>query len=90
MGIFSVKPVRPTATDIQEDDGALAFSTDSEKVGTATPVEGGNTAQHIANPELEKRVVRKLDWHVPPLVSVLCMSLHGTSTYPNEDCSERC
>jgi hypothetical protein len=27
---------------------------------------------HAVDPELERRVVRKIDWHLPPLVAFLC------------------
>lgn len=34
---------------------------------------GGNAGAHrTIDPELEKRVVRKLDWHVIPLFMALC------------------
>lgn len=31
------------------------------------------TSSHHVNPEIEKAVVRKLDWRVPPLLGALCM-----------------
>ena len=29
-------------------------------------------SSHHVNPEIEKAVVRKLDWRVPPLLGALC------------------
>lgn len=47
---------------------------DPEKAPSADKLEGAPIGTHLVSidPEEEKRVVRKLDWHVPPLVSFLC------------------
>ena len=84
MAIFKTKAVAPTATDLR-DNGAPAApdsSIDAEKVVSDNLEESGG-GQHKMDPELEKRVVRKLDWRVPPLVSGLCkcvLDQTGTKT----------
>jgi hypothetical protein len=69
------KQEQPTATDIMES-GTTEGGIDAEKGGEATYHEsaGAHHGHHIS-PEIEKRVVRKLDWRVVPMVMALCMLL---------------
>ena len=72
MGIF--KDPLPTATDPVEDSGS-----DPEKVPIPVQQEDGSSPpegihQHV-NPEIEKRVVRKLDMRFTLLVGFLCTIL---------------
>jgi len=53
----------PTAIAIDEEKGHSELDED-----TAVPV----TSHHV-DPAIEKAVVRKLDWRVPPLLGSLCM-----------------
>jgi hypothetical protein len=46
---------------------------DVEKSGVVEK-DGGPTTEARIDPELERRVVRKIDYHVPPLVTFLCTS----------------
>jgi len=63
-----------TTTDYVEDDTGTA-SRDIEKSTGAARVETATGPHpHHVYPEAEKRVVRKLDWRVPTLVSALCTS----------------
>lgn len=60
----------PTTTDYVED-GTGTASRDVEKSTGETTTAAGPHHHHVY-PEAEKRVVRKLDWRVPTLVSALC------------------
>lgn len=52
----------------QEDQFHVVDLEQNEKSAT-----GGHDAYvALSNPELEKRVLRKIDMHVPPLVTFLC------------------
>ena len=77
MGILSRKAPPPTAVDLGDATHPSAqASGDPEKSNKEVQLESNMTgarAHHI-DPELERRVVRKLDWHVPPLVAFLCES----------------
>jgi hypothetical protein len=77
MGILSRKAPPPTALGLGDVKPSQAqLSGDPEKANKDVQLEGttvGAQARHI-DPELERRVVRKLDWHVPPLVAFLCES----------------
>ena len=66
MGILSRKAPPPTAVDLG----------DPEKSDKEVQLEKNTVGAHARriDPELERRVVRKLDWHVPPLVAFLCES----------------
>ena len=80
MGLFKDPP--PTATDPIEDNGS-----DPEKA--PIPAEQGSTsspgaAHHHVNPEVEKRVVRKLDLRFTTLVGFLC-TLIANRTCPYVD-----
>ena len=78
MGMFSRKGPPPAVVDPgQATDSSSRPSGDPEKADKDVQLENTNIAArpHI-DPELERRVVRKLDWHVPPLVAFLCTSRH--------------
>jgi hypothetical protein len=68
MGIFSKKVPPPTSTDLVEEDAAM------HEKNMPSQLENAHPQPHI-DPEMEKRVVRKLDWRVPPLVATLCEEL---------------
>jgi hypothetical protein len=75
MGLFSAKRQPPTATDLAGHHGpAQAQATiDQEKGSTAENdivMAGGQ--HHRVDPVIEKRVIRKLDLTVTPLVAGLC------------------
>lgn len=57
----------PTKTDNVED---RKESPDVEKTAVERDVTNANG--HHTYPNVEKRVISKLDWHVVPLVSALC------------------
>lgn len=65
MGFFRKQdaPTEPEATV------KTAVTTDPEKNAVAPQVTPAGTA---IDPELEARVVRKLDWRVPTLLGFLC------------------
>ena len=67
------KQEQPAATDAV-GPGPTEGGIDVEKAGDATYHEtaGAQHGHHIDS-EIEKRVVRKLDWHVVPLVMTLCI-----------------
>lgn len=69
MGLFTPKPVAATGTHATQGDSTAAA--DAEKVGQQQ-VEQGVNARPQFDAEAEKRLVRKLDWHIPPLVGFLC------------------
>lgn len=75
MGILSHKAPPPTALGL-DDAGQPPRqpSGDPEKANTDVQHEDGVVVEHThdVDPELERRVVRKLDWHLPPLVGFLC------------------
>ena len=76
MGLFGrfERSAPATVTDFVEDsDGTAPEVVDAEK-GTVGVQEnsGAPLPQHHVHPDAEKAVVRKLDWRLPPLVSVLC------------------
>jgi hypothetical protein len=78
MGILDRKAPPPTAVDPGDASRPSAQLTgDPEKYDKEVQLENKTVearARHI-DPELERRVVRKLDWHVPPLVAFLCKFL---------------
>ncbi|KAL8678474.1 MAG: hypothetical protein Q9186_005178 [Xanthomendoza sp. 1 TL-2023] len=62
------QPAPPTATDNVEK----VYSGDGvEKNRPSLDIKGGVQEPHHANPQLEKRVIRKLDFRVVPLLSAL-------------------
>jgi hypothetical protein len=67
MGFLN-KEVEPTPTDIVEGNAAVQEKNMSSELEMAHP-------HPQIDPEVEKRVVRKLDWRVPPLVATLCRFL---------------
>jgi hypothetical protein len=73
MGILDKKVEAPTPID----------SVAHEK-NTSSELEMGHSQPHI-DPEIEKRVVRKLDWRVPPLVASLCKHSQGTEPPPTDN-----
>ncbi len=61
-----------TTTDYVQDGNETALR-DIEKSTAGTEVKTATLPHHHhVDPEAEKRVVRKLDWRVPTLVSALC------------------
>lgn len=77
MGLFSAKRQPPTATDLASHDGSPQAQApiDQEKGSTAEhdiAVAGGRP--HRVDPVIEKRVIRKLDLTLTPLVAGLCKS----------------
>lgn len=62
-----------TVTDYIED-APTAIAIDEEK-GHSEPHEdtAAPVASHHVDPAIEKAVVRKLDWRLPPLLGALCM-----------------
>ena len=84
MGIFRSTDPAPTGADPrlsdQTDPGAVG---DLEKDSKAAQDETAAPSVRI-DPELEKRVVRKIDTHVTPLVTFMCMYLFGPIlTFPS-------
>ena len=82
MGIFSRKAPPPTAVDLGNANNPSTQSTgDPEKADKDVQLEDTPAEAHARSidPELERRVVRKLDWHVPPLVAFLCECGHRNS-----------
>lgn len=75
MGFLSRQDPVPTAVDQSDASTPSAQpSSDPEKTTKHVQVESaasGPRAQGI-DPAVERRVVRKLDWRVPPLVAFLC------------------
>lgn len=65
-------PAPPTTTDYVEQ---LSPSDDVEKNSPSVDTNSGVQEPHHANPQLEKRVIRKLDFRVVPLLSALCWFL---------------
>jgi hypothetical protein len=77
MGILGRKALPPTAVDLGDANYlSTQPSSDPEKSDKEVQLESNTTGARARNidPELERRVVRKLDWHVPPLVAFLCES----------------
>ena len=77
MGILGRKAPPPTAVDLGDAiHPSTQASEDPEKGDKEVQFENNTTGvrTHHIDPELERRVVRKLDWHVPPLVAFLCES----------------
>ena len=73
MGLFSAKKQAPTAVNLAGYSRPTQPPVDPEK-GTADErdVAEGGAQQHRVDPSIEKRVVRKLDLTVTPLVAGLC------------------
>jgi hypothetical protein len=80
MGLFTPKKQLPTDTHLASLNNATQPSTDPEKgaanehdvVVAADGVAGQQIHHHHVDPVIEKRVVRKLDLTVTPLVAGLC------------------
>ena len=75
MAIFKAKDVPPTAVP---SDARLSGQTEQNTAGPDVEKDGvleNQVSQQRTriDPEIEKRVVRKIDYHVPPLVTFLCM-----------------
>lgn len=81
MGLFFKKEVAPTGIEqispSNRDEAVL--SGDVEK-DSGADVRQASTVTVVISPEIEKRVVRKIDLHVTPLVTFLCME---TSDLPH-------
>ncbi|KAI4202701.1 MAG: hypothetical protein LQ350_002367 [Teloschistes chrysophthalmus] len=60
-------PAPPTTTDYVEDDRKVAPNGDAEKMGRGLDVESNGIQPHHVHPDLERRVVRKMDLRVVPL-----------------------
>lgn len=72
MGLFSAKKQLPTATDLASYNSSAPEPIDQEK-GTADERDVAVAGQrHHVDPIIEKRVIRKLDLTVTPLVAGLC------------------
>ena len=70
---FEWQPAAPTADYVEE--AIPSPPSDVEKAYGEMHDEGNALPHHHhIDPEAEKRVVRKLDWRVTPLVSALCVS----------------
>ena len=63
----------PTTTDYVEGDDEKSSSADVEKYGQSSDMKEDGPQPHHVHPDIEKRVVRKLDYRVVPLVSALCL-----------------
>lgn len=73
MGLLSAKKQVPTATDLASHDATAQPPVDAEKASSVEhDAAGGPTQQHHVDPVIEKRVIRKLDLTVTPLVAGLC------------------
>ena len=78
------RPAPPTTTDNIQGEQKISSIGNIEESPQRLDVETGRS-QHHAHPDLERRVVKKLDLTVVPLVSALCLSsgafhLGGSST----------
>jgi hypothetical protein len=77
MGILGRKAPPLTTVDLGDaNHPSTQPSGDPEKSDKEAQLENNTIVARVRNidPELERRVVRKLDWHVPPLVAFLCES----------------
>ena len=79
MGLFTAKKQLPTDTHLASLNNATQQPTDPEKGGTnehdvvvAADGGAGGHQHHHVDPVIEKRVIRKLDLTVTPLVAGLC------------------
>ena len=61
----------PTATDLADEKRASSFQSDPEKSTHGLSDQEVPHSHHV-DPDLEKRVIRKMDWRVVPLVAALC------------------
>lgn len=78
MGIIKAKQVPPTAVP---SDARMSGQTQQDTAGPDVEKDGvleNQVSQRRVqiDAEIEKRVVRKIDYHVPPLVTFLCMLCH--------------
>lgn len=65
----------PTTEDRQSSDSPASSEPDVEKRDDVDNVQADiAVAVENADPALEKRVLRKLDWNIMPIVFVLCTS----------------
>ena len=75
MGILSRKAAPPTALALGDAcQPATQQFDDLEKAATNVQDPDSIMAEqtHAVDPEVERRVLRKIDWHLPPLVAFLC------------------
>jgi hypothetical protein len=76
MGIFKPKQAPPTAVSAEDRPNTQAEQNGAGDVEKDGVLQNEADAQNVrAEAEMEKRVVRKIDYHVPPLVTFLCMYL---------------
>lgn len=76
MGVFDKFRRKPSQTQMAPSNVAPRASAEvEEKNPEPLRLEdgaAGTPGAHYIDPVMEKRVVRKLDWHVIPLVTALC------------------
>ena len=82
MGLLTAKKILPTATDLARYDGSAQTTSGDPEKGSSEEhdVAGAGTPHHRVDPAIEKRVIRKLDMTVTPLVAGLCEKKHTTPT----------
>jgi len=75
MGFLSKRErIAPAITTDNIEDAPAITSIDAEKGhGALHESAAAPVSSHRVDPEIEKAVVRKLDWRVPPLLGALCM-----------------
>ena len=76
MGIFSPKAGLPTSTDLAAAHPQTNASADPEKASADSQIEDprNGAGHHGVDPAIEARLIRKLDWRLPPLVAALCIA----------------
>ena len=79
MAVFGrfTRSAAPTVTDPAMDAAESPIDEEKgiEKASHHEAVDAQPTRHHVA-PDVEKRVVRKLDMHAMPLIAVLCAEHH--------------
>lgn len=70
------RPAPPTTTDYVEDEkpGSSVADVEQNSQSLGIGINSDGQQPHHVHPDIEKRVVRKLDYRVVPLVSALCLS----------------
>jgi len=80
MGLFGrsepVSEPAPTAIDLAAEDKEKDAGAYLEHAGTATT--DVNAHSHYIDPAMERRVVRKIDMRLIPLVTAMCKSISTT------------
>lgn len=74
MGLWQKveRPAPPTTTDYVEGEQKTSSIEDVEQKAQNLDIESDGSQPHHVHPDLERRVVMKLDLRVVPLVSALC------------------